>query len=689
MDKKIIIARELSWLSFNARVLQEANDPSVPLKERIRFLGIFSNNRDEFFRIRMAALKKIIQYKGKKYDLGPDPQKILDQIHKIVLQQQDEFNCIWKKVIDDMKKEKVFLLDGKHLNAKQKAFVRNYFDQEVSSSIIPLFIENMPQLPAFGDENIFLGIVMKKEGKSPDQKFAIIEIPVLNHNRFVSLPSAPGEQNFMLLEDLVRFNLSRIFSHLGYTRFESHMFKVTKDAEIDIDNDISTTFIQQIEKGVRNRRKANPTNFLYEKAMNKDLVEFLIRKLRLSPSDSIVPGGHIRNFRDFMDFPAQLPNLQERPRPFKHPILAKSMRVSDAIRQRDVLLHFPYHSFNSIIDLLCEAAMDPNVKSIKVTAYRLATHSKICNALINAARSGKEVHVVLELRASFDEKANLEWKSKLEEEGVKVFLGFPRLKVHAKICVIKKQVDHRVEYYGFIGTGNLNEKTALSYTDLFLLTSNRTIMADVNHLFNVIENPEIQAWQPGLCKTLLVSPWNMREALNKLIDREIKSAKAGKTAKIIFNLNSLSDEKIINKLYEAAAAGVQINMIVRGVFCAELDQINAVQWMTAISIVDEYLEHSRIWFFHQGGKEKIYISSADWTERNLDHRIETAIPILDEVIKDELKHILKIKLSDNVKARKLDKQLSNQYISSIGKKKVRSQLAIYHYLQRKRYGGSQ
>ena len=516
MNKKLIIARENSWLSFNARVLQEANDTTVPLKERIRFLGIFSNNRDEFFRIRMAALKKLIQFNDKKnkFSLGKNPQKILDQIHIIVLQQQDAFNRIWKKVIDDLKKEKVFLLDDKHLNAKQKVFVRNFFDQEVSSSIIPLFIEHMPKLPSFGDENIFLGIMMKKSSKSRNQKFAIIEIPTQNHSRFVSLPSEPGEQNFMLLEDLIRFNLSRIFSHLGYTHFEAHMFKVTKDAEIDIDNDISTTYIQKIEKGLKNRRKANPIDFLYDKKMNKGLVDFLIHKLNLSPSDSIIPGGQIRNFRDFMNFPAILTNSQSRPRPFKHPILSKSLRVSDVIRQQDVLLHFPYHSFNSIIDLLCEAAMDPDVKSIKITAYRLAANSKICNALINAARSGKQVHVVLELRASFDERANLEWKTKLEEEGVKVFLGIPNLKVHAKICVIKKQVGRRIEHYGFIGTGNLNEKTALSYTDLFLLTSNRVIMADINRIFKVLENPETTcSGSSGLCKILLVSPWNMREVL--------------------------------------------------------------------------------------------------------------------------------------------------------------------------------
>ena len=348
-----------------------------------------------------------------------------------------------------------------------------------------------------------------------DQRFAIIQIPTKNHSRFVSLPSATGEQNFMLLEDLIRFNLPRIFSHLGYTRFEAHMFKVTRDAEIDIDHGMSTTFIQKIEKGLKNRRKAPAIRFLYDKRMNTDLLELLIRKLNLTHKDSIIPGGYIRNFRDFMEFPAILPNPNPRPRPFQHPALAKSLRVSDVVMQQDVLLHFPYHSFNSVIDLLREAAMDPDVKSIKITAYRLASNSKICNALINAVRNGKQVRVILELRASFDEEANLYWKTKLEEEGAKVFVGIPNMKVHAKICVIKKQVGNRTDQYGFIGTGNLNEKTALSYTDHFLLTSHRHIMADINRIFKVLENPEkeLEAAAEGLCKTLLVSPLNMREAL--------------------------------------------------------------------------------------------------------------------------------------------------------------------------------
>lgn len=437
MQKKLKISREISWLSFNARVLQEANDLTSPLKERIRFLGIHSNNQDEFFRVRVAPLNRMIRLKKKKFYLEQNPQKILDQINHIVLQQQEDFNRIWKKIIVELKKEKVFLVDEKHLNVNQKRFVRDFFDHEVSSSIIPIFIENIPKLPSYSDNRIFLGIMMEKTNEL-DQKFAIIEIPTKNLSRFVTLPSSPGVQNIILLENVVRFNLKRIFSHLGYTRFKAHMFKVTKDAEIDIDNDFSTTFIQKIEKGLKNRKKAKAIRFQYDKEMNTGLLELLIRKFNLSHRDSIIPGGHIRNFRDFMDFPAKIPNRKQRPQPFKHPALAKSLRVCDVVMRQDVMLHLPYHSFHSVIDLLREAAMDPNVKSIKITGYRLAPNSKICNALINAVRNGKRVHVILELQASFNEEANLEWKTKLEEEGVKVFVGFPEMKVHAKICVIKK-----------------------------------------------------------------------------------------------------------------------------------------------------------------------------------------------------------------------------------------------------------
>lgn len=685
MPKKIAISREISWLSFNARVLQEANNPAIPLKEQIRFLGIHSNNRDEFFRTKVPVLKKMIAFyeiKQDKYHAKIHLQT-LNLIQALVLQQQDEFDRIWKKIVENLKKEKVLFVDDKHLDAKQQKFVTCFFEENVSSSIIPLLIDQIETFPSFKDQTIFLGIMMRKTAEDCDQKFAIIEIPTKSSNRFISLPAAKGKQKIMLLEDIVRFNLPKIFSYLGYHYFEAHTFKVTRDAEITIDQDISASMIQQIKKGIKNRHKARAIRFQYEQEMNADLLEILIGKLHLSKRDSIIRAGHIRNFCDFMNFPAILPQEPSKPQPFKHPQLANVSAVSEVVLKQDVLLHFPYHSFNSLIDLLREAAMDPSVLRIRMTAYRLAPHSRICNALINAARNGKDVHVVLELSATFDEEANLAWKAKFEEEGIKVSLGIPNMKVHAKICVIKKKVGDQIHEYGFVGTGNLHEKTAQIYTDHFLLTSNPEIMADLNHIFNALENPQKKWWQLGLCKILSVSPLNMRDTILLLINDEIKAARSQKPAKIIVNINALSDKKLTRRLYKAASVGVEIKMIVRGIFCAETMRQHFKKPITAISIIDEYLEHSRIWLFHHAGQEKIFIGSADWMGRNLDNRVEVAVPILDPLLKEEIKQILKIKLSDTVKARRLDNQLENEFVSSEGKKKVRSQRAIYYYLKRK------
>ncbi len=685
MSKKNLIARDISWLSFNGRVLQEANDPGVPLKQRIRFLGIHSNNLDEFFRVRVATLKRMVELSGKKANMHfeENPSEILDQIQVVVLQQQNEFNRIWEDIMVELKKEKIFLVTEKNLNKEQKDFVRRFFDEEVRSNIIPLLIETLPSLPYLRDKSIYLGVVMRKKESAYEQKYALIEIPAKSVGRFVQLPSKPGEHQIILLEDVVRFNLPYIFSYFGYDHFDAHIFKVTKDAEINIDNDLSTTLVQKIEHGLKNRRKGKPVRFIYDKEMDAGLLEYLIRRLNLSRRDNIIPGGRIHNFRHFMDFPDVFEKKGTKVQPFRHPALKNSLRVTDVILEEDIMLHFPYHSFDPVIDLLREAAMDPTVTGIKITAYRLASNSKIINALINAKRNGKEVVVMLELSARFDEEANLEWKNVLEEEGVKVLLGIPNMKIHAKVCIIKKRVGTRTIQYGFVSTGNLNEKTAKVYADHCLLTSNRNVMADINRIFRYLENPKTGLSQIKACKTLLVCPTNMRRQLAQMINKEIRNAKAKKEAKIILKLNSLSDTQLIEKLYEAAHAGVEIHMVVRGIFCAKLQSKKYKNPVTAISIVDEYLEHARVLIFHNGGKEKVFISSADWMVRNLDHRVEAAMPVTDEDIQRELKEIIHIQLKDNVKARWLDNELSNNYVSSAGKKKIRSQVETYHYLQQK------
>ena len=687
VNKSFFVQRDISWLSFNARVLQEANDPTVPISQRIRFLGIFSNNMDEFFRVRVATLKRMAEFRSSKTKLNLHMEdavsEILVDLLHIVLKQQSEFDRIWANIQVELKKNKVFIKNDQQLTKDQKHFVVDYFEKEVRSNIIPLMIEGLPELPYLRDKSIYLGVVMQKKNSAYKQQYALIEIPTKTLGRFVKLPTDKTETHIILLEDIVRVNLPYIFSYFGYDHFEAHIFKVTKDAELDLDNDISTSLVEKMQKGLKKRRKGKPVRFVYDKEMNSGLLNYLTKKLKLNSKSSIIPGGRIHNFKHFMDFPDVFPASNRRMTAIPHPDLNSAIRVTDVIGKKDILLHFPYHSFNAIIDLLREAAIDPDVKSIKITAYRLASESKVINALVNAARNGKKVEVMLELKARFDEEANLEWKTVLEEEGVKVILGIPNMKVHAKVCIINKRVQNKTIQYGFVSTGNLNEKTAHFYGDHCLLTSNRNIMADINRIFFYLENPVSHAGALEECKTLLISPIGMRKKITELVEKEIKEAKKGFPASITLKLNSLSDISLIEKLNQASAAGVEVNLIIRGIYSAKMQAKKKQVPPYAISIVDQYLEHASVLVFHNGGNVLVYISSADWMVRNLDHRVEAACPIVDNNLKKELLDILKIQLSDNVKARILDPEFINNYVSSPGKKRIRSQQEIYNYLVKK------
>ncbi len=679
-----IIERDLSWLSFNSRVLQEAADDTVPLRERIKFLGIFSNNLDEFFRVRVATLNRMIAL-GKKANMHQllNPKSILEEIQEKVLLQQKEFERIWNEILRELKKEKIFLVTERKLNRQQQKFVRDFFNEEVRSNIVPLMLESMPGFPVLNDKSIYLACTLSKKDKSIPKKFALVSVPARRLPRFILLPSKQQEKHIILLEDIIRFCLPEIFSFFGYDTFSSAIVKVTKDAEIDIDNDVSTSLIQKIEKGLKNRKKGKMVRFIYDKDIDASLLTYLVKKLGFTNKDNLIAGGRIHNFKDFMGFPeAVFSRKSTRKKPFVHPALKNAKRVTDVILKRDVLLNFPYNSFDNVIDLLREAAIDPEVTSIKITCYRLASRSKVINALTNAVRNGKHVTVVLELRARFDEEANLLWKEELEEAGVKVLIGVPNMKVHAKICLIKKIKNNRTIHYGFVSTGNLNEKTATIYGDHCLLTSDRNIMADVNRIFHYLEQPKNRFLFLTACKTLMVSPVGMRKQLMLLINNEIKASHSGKPAAIMLKLNSLSDELLIQKLTEAAKAGVVIKMVIRGI-CCMLTENNKYKDLEAISIVDEYLEHARVMIFHNGGNEKVFISSADWMVRNIDHRIEAACPVFEKEIQRELKDILNIQMSDNIKARILDNDLSNQYVNPRNTKKVRSQVETYNYLIKK------
>lgn len=684
---KQTIVRDISWLAFNARVLQEAKDTTNHVYDRLRFLGIFSNNLDEFFRVRVATLNKMVRLgKTDKMHLEANPEMILQSIQDMVIDQQTEFDRIYIDIVKELGKKNIYIKNERQLSKVQKDFINNYFDEQVRTQIVPLMIESIPQMPLLRDKSIYLACVLGNNGSPMLQRYALIEIPTKVLPRFVILPSEKKEKDIMLIEDIIKFSLPHLFAPFGFDRFLAHIIKVTRDAELEIDNDVNTNLITELEKGLKNRKKGRATRFVYDRNIDKTLLDYLVKRLGMTKKDNLLSGGRIHNFKDYMNFPAAVfDDLKKRPKPFVHPLLTQPCRIMEVMQHRDIMLHFPYHSFDSIIDLLREAAIDPFVQSIKISCYRLAKDSKVINALINAVRNGKEVTVMLELRARFDEEANLYWKKTLEEEGVKVLLGFPDMKVHAKLCVIKKKEFSTTKQYAFISTGNFNEHTAQYYGDHCLLTTNKDIVADINRIFTFLESPTPKIETLKSCKVLPVAPLNMRKFFLQEMDNEIKAG-AKKGASMIIKLNSLVDKTLIAKIYEAAKAGVTIKLIIRGICCAYTDQKMLKNNVTALSIIDEYLEHARVFIFDNGKRPNVYISSADWMIRNLDHRVEAACPIYDTTIQQELTDILHIQLAENVKGRILDDEQNNHYIiRKKGEPEIRSQLAIYQYLSNKTY----
>lgn len=682
------IVRDISWLSFNARVLQEAADTENPLYERIRFLGIFSNNLDEFFRIRVATLKRMLLLKKPaKMHLENDPAGILDEIQKTVVIQQQRSDQVWKDILNELRKRHIFIKTETHLNKEHQLFIQGYFLREVRPRIIPLIPENMKGPLNLHDKSIYLAVALFNEKSAKKKIYSLIEIPTGILPRFIMLPSKSNQKNIILLEDIIRFCMPSIFPFFNYDHYSTAIIKLTRDAEMDIDNDISVNVIDQIRKGLKERKRGKPVRLTFDQEIEPQLLKYLMRNLQLTKHDSLMPGSRIHNFKDFMHFPLQVlsgKDQSHRKAPFIHPLLANSDSLQKVVLKRDVLLNFPYHSFNSLVDLLREAAIDPTVKQIKITAYRLAHYSQIIHALVSAANNGKEVIVIIELRARFDEEVNLHWKTMLEEEGVKVYIGIPGMKVHAKACVITKLINNEPVLYGFISTGNLNEDTAKYYCDFCLLTADKRIMTYINRLFKWLEGNKGILKQPNSNYDLMVSPCCMRKQFIRLIDREIRHVKNKKPAAILLKMNSLTDDTLIKKLYRAAAAGVEIRIIVRGICCVIPHRKHWKRDMNIISIVDEYLEHARVFIFHNKGKEETYLSSADWMIRNLDHRVETTVHIKDEMIKKELKEYLELQFKDNVKARTMDNNQQNIFKIRSGKK-IRSQVIWYQTLKNKIY----
>jgi len=672
----LFINRELSWLSFNARVLQEASDPDVPLVERIKFLGIYSNNMDEFFKVRVASIKRMIDLKlDSKKLLGEKPKKLLQQVQVKVIEMQAKSQQTYLEILRELERKKIYIVDETQLSPEQKEYVVTYFNDKVLSAISPIMFSNIDKFPYLEDRAIYLATKLTRV--NGEYEYAIVEVPTGVLPRFIELPGIDDKKYIILLDDIIRFNIRDVFAIFKYEKYETYIIKLTRDAELDMDNDLTKSFLEKISKSVKQRRIGQPVRFVFDKDIPKDLLKYLSKHLELDDDDNLIPGGRYHNFKDFMNFPnVGGPGLEYLSAPpVSHPKIRTGKSIMKVIDGQDLLLHFPYQKFADYINLLREAAIDPDVRQIKITLYRVAKNSRVISALMNAVQNGKEVTVIIELQARFDENANIYWARHLEEIGAKVLFGIPHLKVHSKLTLITRRSGKRIRYYSVVGTGNFHEGNAVAYTDVLLLTADQRIGREVNKLFDYFENP----FKYPNFNHLLVAPQFMRRKIYTLIDEEIRNAKAGHEAWIILKINNLVDIDVIQKLYQASQAGVSIRMVIRGV-CSLIPGVPGLsENIQAVSIVGRYLEHARIFVFCNGGAERYYISSADWMTRNLDARIEVAAPVYDRNLQKEIKYILETQLQDNVKARIIDADQDNRYKRDTNPPLI-SQSALYeHY----------
>ena len=675
------IDREKSWLAFNARVLQEAADDSVPLLDRLRFLGIFSNNLDEFFRVRFAAIRRLSLsgISGEKYLGGVSAQQLVKEITEIVIEHQAESLNILNEIESQLQKENIYIINENDLDKDQENYLKDFFIQRVSPELVTIILNDLAEFPLLKDTFGYLAVklVMKKE---EEVRYAVIEIPK-TINRFVVLPSKNEKQYVILLDDVIRQNLSSIFNIFDYQSISAHMIKITRDASLDIDSDLSKSMIEKIALSVKDRRIGEPVRFIYDQEIEEDTLNFFLDKMHIVSTDSIIPGGRYHNRRDYMDFPnlGRFDLLYQSNVPLPIPGLSLEGSMLDKISEKDYLLNAPYQSFSYLTKFLREAALDPKVLSIKITLYRLAKNSQIISSLINAAKNGKKVTVQIELQARFDEASNISYAEQMKTEGIELIFGIKGLKVHSKICVIERQEKDKIKRYGFVSTGNFNESTAKVYTDVTLFTSHQQILKDINKIFDFFDvNYRVHRY-----KHLIVSPHYTRSKFVKLIYREITHALAGRKTYIKLKMNSLSDFEMIDKLYQASKSGVKIQLEVRGI-CSLIPGVPGLsENIEAISIVDNYLEHSRVYIFGNAGIPEVYISSADFMRRNLDARVEVTCPIYDQDIKNELIDHFDLGWKGNVKARYHSENLDNKYKQRNGEPLFRAQIETYKYYQNK------
>lgn len=672
--------KELSWLAFNERVLQEAASPNVPVVERMKFLGIYSNNLDEFFRVRVATLKRLTYIKKADKIIGEDPKNILKEINEIVLEQRTRFDLIYNSIKNDLEKENIFLVNEKTLNDKQKQFVNKYFHDEVRTKLIPVMLDQTESFPDLEDDAIYYAVSL--ENTNNDQvQYALIHLPTKILDRFIILPKEGEKQYIILLDDVIRFELSEIFYIFDYDKINAYTIKLTKDAELDINDDFSESYVKKISQSIERRKEGEPIRFVFDADIPTDLLNYLIKSLKFGKDDALIPGGRYHNFKDFIKFPdLGMKHLRYKDfPPIPHKDIKPRVKILSQIREKDILLNFPYHSFDNFIDLLREAAIDPKVRSIKITLYRLGQKSSVINALINATRNGKQVTAVVELTARFDEQANIKWSNRLRDHGVKVIYGVQDLKVHAKLVLIERREKKRTVFYSCIGTGNFNEDTTSIFSDHLLLTSDKRLTSEVVKVFDFFE----KNYKISLFRHLIVSPFYMRNKLTKLINNEIKNAREGKKAFIYIKMNNVVDERIIYKLYEASQVGVDVRMNVRGMFSMVPGLPGISEKIESVAMIDRFLEHTRLMIFHNNGWELFYISSADLMTRNLDRRVEVACPIYDPDLQKELKDFFEIQWKDNTQMRILDRNLENKYRQkNQGDESIRSQYAWYEYMKK-------
>ncbi len=678
LDERLFMPRELSWLSFNARVLQEAADENVPIIQRLRYLGIFSSNLDEFFRVRVAEIRRLIVVSsGGKRQRAKD---LLETIQQQVSHLQREFDTIQTRVMAALEKRHIYIVDESALNKNQLSFVEEYFAAQVLPALEPILLTDELAIPALADESLYLAVDLKT---AEGDQYAVMEVPSDVLGRFVAIPKGKDPQGkvYILLDDVIRACLPRAFRGVfDIQSADAYCFKFSRDAELEIEASINESLIEKMASSLRQRRKADAVRFVYDATMPEPLLEHLRKRLGFGRYDSLIPGGRYHNSKDYIGFPNAGPKyLEFKPQtPIRIPELDAVDNIFTALREKDYLLYYPYHPFDYVVDVLKTAAIDPSVTAIKICLYRVASNSQIVDALINAQYNGKRVRVVVELAARFDEQANIAWSERLTEAGIEVIFGIPGLKVHSKLFLIDRMEQGKLVRYSHIGTGNFNEKTARLYTDFTLLTSDPVICEDVNQVFDFLK----YNYRRPDYKQLLVSPHTSRTGIMELIDGEIKNAREGFRAQLFFKCNNLVDKQLTLKLYEASQAGVEIRLVIRGM-CSLLPGVSGIsENIQAISIVDRYLEHPRVYVAHNRGVPKYFIGSADLMTRNIDSRVEVICPVTDEAAQTLLQDVLDQQWNDNSKARVIDSKQGNEMVASSGRATlVRSQETIHRYLQ--------